>query len=643
MLPHIPNGDQGWGRVNLSNILLQHPQSDRGARFFSDQQQAFTAAGQEYQVIVAPVDAARPMRITLVWTDASGAAGANPALVNDLDLEVTELDTGTVFKGNVFADVLNANQGGFSVTGGAFDAINNVECVYLETVAGSYAVRVVASVIAASASPAVATPWQDFALAIENADVPAGTPVSVALAIDRSLSMRGLGYVDITRIVSRAFVDLLGIDDSVGIASFGTTATADFPAGGPTAAPISDQTVKDAAVAQVDALTFDGTTFMGGGVAAAGGLLTSAPAPRSILLVSDGFDNLGGQPAGTVPTALQAVQALPSDVRLFSCAMGPTSDQALLESLASARDGRYYFMPHIDDLFEIYNYIRGQVTGDSIAVNASGQASHGVMPALVDPTAELATFVVTWADAGLRAVLGEPRKKNEVVVRLRESQGRLLPAQSSFVRWRVGRGYAIARVEEPAPGRWHIEVDTQEPTHVRYTAALFLRSPLRLELARLRPFAPNRRLEILAAVLHARRALTGVPVRATITRPRMGLRQLLKTYRRELNLIDPRTFGGIDPLPDNLARLLALQKERGLDLFARDSRQVRLQDRAVRDLDARQRRSFKELGRDDRVAVGQFNDTAESGSYNVVVSARGVVPGTAHRFSRVDMVSVLVK
>ena len=643
MLRHIPNGDQGWGRVNLSNILLQHPQSDRGARFFSDQQQAFTAAGQEYQVIVAPIDASRPMRITLVWTDVAGAAGSNPALVNDLDLEVTELDTGTVFKGNVFADGLNANQGGFSITGGAFDAINTVECVYLKTVSGSYAVRVVASVIAASASPAIATPWQDFALAIENADVPAGTPVSVALAIDRSTSMRGLGYVDITRTVSRAFVDLLGIGDSVGIASFGTTATADFPTAGPTAATITDQTVKDAAVAQVNALTFDGLTFMGGGVAAAGGLLTSAPAPRSILLVSDGFDNRGGQAIGSAPTALQAVQALPTDVRLFSCAMGPTSDQVLLESLANERNGRYYFMPHIDDLFEIYNYMRGQVTGDSIAVNASGTASHSVMPALVDPTAELATFVVTWADTGLHAVLGDPTKKNEVAVRLRDPHGRLLPAQASFVRWRVGQGYAIARIEAPAPGRWQIEVETTDPTHVRYTAALFLRSPLRLELPRLRPIAPNRRLEIVAAVLDARRALAGVPVRATISRPQAGLRRLIKMHRRELNRLDPRAFGEIDPLPDDLARLMLLQKERGPDLFARTSRPLRFSDRAVRELDAKQRRSVKALGRDDRVAVGRFDDTAESGSYNVVVSARGVVPGTAHRFSRVDMVSVLVK
>jgi hypothetical protein len=45
--------------------------------------------------------------------------------VNDLDLEVTELATGTVFKGNVFNN-------GFSVAGGAFDNRNTVECVFVQ-------------------------------------------------------------------------------------------------------------------------------------------------------------------------------------------------------------------------------------------------------------------------------------------------------------------------------------------------------------------------------------------------------------------------------------------------------------------------------------------------------------------------------
>jgi hypothetical protein len=71
-----------------------------------------------------------------------------------------------VFKGNVFAD-------GFSTTGGAFDARNNVECVYLQLPNGEYEVRVLASSLLADARPPYDTssPWQDYALVIDNAEV----------------------------------------------------------------------------------------------------------------------------------------------------------------------------------------------------------------------------------------------------------------------------------------------------------------------------------------------------------------------------------------------------------------------------------------------------------------------------------------
>ena len=42
-LAHIPNNDQGWGRLNLNNVLLQSPVSDRGPGIYSDQRHAFTA------------------------------------------------------------------------------------------------------------------------------------------------------------------------------------------------------------------------------------------------------------------------------------------------------------------------------------------------------------------------------------------------------------------------------------------------------------------------------------------------------------------------------------------------------------------------------------------------------------------------
>jgi hypothetical protein len=202
--------------------------------------------------------------------------------------------------------------------------------------------------------------------------------------------------------------------------------------------------VKDDAKSDIDSIAFGGCTFMGAGIASGANLLSASPAPRALVLLSDGYDNKGCDLANPAkPSALQAANALPADIRLFSCAMGAVSDQALLESLATATDGRYYFMPTIDDLFEIYNYIRGQVSGDSIAVNQSATASNSVMPAFVDATAELATFTAAWADTKIRAVPGAPRKPNEVSVRLRDPRRRAVARQCCSCGGKWGRLHSL--------------------------------------------------------------------------------------------------------------------------------------------------------------------------------------------------------
>jgi hypothetical protein len=163
-LDHIPNNDQGWGRVNLSN-LLKIPKSDGvESRIYIDQDKPFTSSGQEHVIRVVSVDKTRPLKVTMCYTDVPGAPDTNPALVNDLDLEVQEISTGDIYKGNVFRD-------GFSSPGGDFDNINNVECVYIQKPAGQYEIRIIASNIEANARSPFdnTTAWQDYAIVIDNA------------------------------------------------------------------------------------------------------------------------------------------------------------------------------------------------------------------------------------------------------------------------------------------------------------------------------------------------------------------------------------------------------------------------------------------------------------------------------------------
>jgi subtilisin family serine protease len=618
-LTNIPNGDQGWGRVSLENMVLQAPASDRGPKIFSDQRHAFDANGQEFAIRVAPADPARPLRITLAWTDAAGAVNANPALVNDLDLEVLEEGTGDIFRGNVFAN-------GFSTTGGAFDNRNNVECVYLQNPSGIYQVTVIAASLPASARPDLPAPWQDFALVIDNAEVPAAAPVSVVPLIDCSGSMVAAGYVDVTRTSSQQFVDLLGIDDRLAVASFATAANVEFPTGPmPSPQTITGQAVRDAAKAEIQGIGFGGCTFMGAGIETAGDLLAGAVGGRAIVMLSDGYDNKGcdaGNPAK--PSALEAVAALPAGLPVHTCAMGPASDQALLEQIADASNGRYYYMPSIDDLFEIYNYIRGQVTGDGIIVNDSGMASSSSKAGFIDALATEATFTVAWADSKLRYVPGAPRRATDVGVRLRDPKGKLLPSHDSALRRIVGRGYVAFRLSEPMAGRWQVEVSTAGDTHVRYTVGGFVRSPIRLALGFKPRIAAGTALHLAAQVLHDRTPVSSFKALAQVRRPTLGIPGLLAKHRTKLRGLQPPALAGGDLLPLDVGKLLTLRAQLldagEPDLFVHQDQALRLQ------------------------AAGQSRDTKEPGSYNVRVTVEGTVPGrSTTRFVRQELASVLVR
>ncbi len=129
-----PNGFEGWGLVNLKNIL-----NTGIATEYVDQTVQLTAPGQVSTVTGTVSDGAKPFKVTLVWTDPPAAS--DPALVNNLDLEVTV--GGQTYKGNVLA-------AGVSTTGGAFDTKNNIENVFVVsglTTGGTFSVKVTATAL----------------------------------------------------------------------------------------------------------------------------------------------------------------------------------------------------------------------------------------------------------------------------------------------------------------------------------------------------------------------------------------------------------------------------------------------------------------------------------------------------------------
>lgn len=159
---NIPNNNQGWGRVNVNNVVANTP-----ALYF-DQNTLFSDSGQSLNLPpLLRADPTKPVKISLVWSDAAGGIGANPALVNNLNL--TADVNGTLHRGNVFS-------GGWSASGGSADNLNNIENIYLQNPNGIINVVVTAANIAGDGVPynADATD-QDFALVVHNVIYAEGT------------------------------------------------------------------------------------------------------------------------------------------------------------------------------------------------------------------------------------------------------------------------------------------------------------------------------------------------------------------------------------------------------------------------------------------------------------------------------------
>ncbi|MBN2384035.1 S8 family serine peptidase [bacterium] len=137
VITNRPNEHQGWGRVNMDR-LLNPPVPIQ----FYENPLLLDDSGDYYEIQIQAYNTSEPLRITLAWTDAPGLADANPALVNNLNLRVTDPNS-TYWRGNYFGT------DGWSQSGGSYDTLNNIENVWIENpIAGTYTLRVTGTTIA---------------------------------------------------------------------------------------------------------------------------------------------------------------------------------------------------------------------------------------------------------------------------------------------------------------------------------------------------------------------------------------------------------------------------------------------------------------------------------------------------------------
>ncbi len=162
-----PSDLEGWGRVLADNALF-FPGDLRKLIVLDDVRNAdglsTGVSSDGYTVTVE--GGTEQLRITMVFMDVAGASGTSFAPVNDIDLVVTS-PGGQTYLGNVFS-------AGESTTGGAADAINNVEQVHVSNPQlGTWTVRIDA--------PAVNNGPQGYGLIATGDAVEVQPPLSMSI------------------------------------------------------------------------------------------------------------------------------------------------------------------------------------------------------------------------------------------------------------------------------------------------------------------------------------------------------------------------------------------------------------------------------------------------------------------------------
>ncbi|MBZ0088876.1 MAG: S8 family serine peptidase, partial [Thermoanaerobaculia bacterium] len=111
----LPSNSQGYGMPNLAALF------DNSEKYLLDQSHVFDNSGETWTWVGMVDDPTRPVRIALAYTDKAGAIGTSPQ-VNNVNLAAVV--AGSSYLGNVFS-------GQWSTTGGAADAANNYEAIFL--------------------------------------------------------------------------------------------------------------------------------------------------------------------------------------------------------------------------------------------------------------------------------------------------------------------------------------------------------------------------------------------------------------------------------------------------------------------------------------------------------------------------------
>jgi hypothetical protein len=369
--------------------------------------------------------------------------------------------------------------------------------------------------------------------------------------MDISASMGPLGYNYLPIAVSSAsqFVYIMNARDQLGVSTFSTNAAIAYPAGGNAVTPITGNVQNDAKNALSGLQAFGPSTNISAGLTTSASMLTSAAAPKAIILLSDGQWNAGPDPRTTLPS-----------VPVYTIGLGPASDPATLQAISSGTGGQWHSAGTIDQLFDVYNEIIGQTMVATVAANQQqsvDQYRFWTLPGNVTAGSSAATFALSWSNPAVTWTSGVPTG-NQVSGALRDPTG----ASQPMTVYASGAGYVVLRIPNPVAGIWNLTLVSAVPGMLATTQAIFTPvSGLNMTAQVEQRVCVGEAVHVPVQVLDS----AGAPIEdsvitAVLERPLLHPQQVVDMHRERLDALDLPGEDG--ELSDN-QKLIALQAQLG--------------------------------------------------------------------------------
>jgi hypothetical protein len=184
---------------------------------------------------------------------------------------------------------------------------------------------------------------------------PTLAPLNVSLVLDRSGSMAGEPFRNML-LAAEAFVSQLRDGDRVSVIPFSDAVYEAVPS------VVIDANTRQAVITSIRSLRDGGGTFFSGGMLAGLAEVFSAFQPwqlNQVILFSDGEPNIGITSAAEL--ARIAERASESGVSVTTIGFGHLHDEILMQSIADASGGNYYYVDTPADMSAIFQREAGAI------------------------------------------------------------------------------------------------------------------------------------------------------------------------------------------------------------------------------------------------------------------------------------------